>query len=391
MIFSSNNIVTEAYYGKPKEFELIEKEFEKLIKYNNVQTDKIAKSDNVVTIERLFKKYFKLKDFYLCLYTNSLFNPYDIHKNAFTFPSGFNFLRPKVSSKRVDSTDMIIGVNIDVALIGMSGLNAKELTAIVLHEIGHTMEASLLQFLINLNPINLITNIISEFTLSKHYSKIRQSIEANVVEKIPALKTILSLLSIYIESMIATMNLYGLGVASIALDIYKNPTKILNVIGLAGISRYASEKYADSFATAYGYGPALASAFRKLHINEGDGLDRTLYNIPILNWWYDLNKISTRIIGGLIDVHPSDPSRVTAQLNKLKRDAKDPKLDPRVKKELDGDIKRLEKIINTTYLDIDEDDNKKAIFTYLYNKLVIKVFKGKMDAREFVSLFDIEE
>ena len=127
--------------------------------------------------------------------------------------------------------------------------------------------------------------------------------------------------------------MYGFGFAGILLDISKNPTKILNAIGFTGISKYASEKYADSFATAYGYGPALASAFKKLHINEGNSPDKIYYNFPVLNWWYDLNKISTRIIAGLIDVHPSDPSRVMAQLNKLKRDIKDPQLDPRVKKE----------------------------------------------------------
>ena len=406
MIFAAKNVsdndmspVYEAYYGKPKEFIAIESELNKLIKIiqSNDMDTKIAKSDSVITIERLFKKYFKLKDFYLCIYTGTGLIPYDIHKNAFTFPKAFNIFRPKVSSKRVDSTDMTIGVNIDRVLIQFSGLDAEETLAILLHEIGHGMEASLFRLIANLNPTSLVGALIGEL-LSDKYAKIRQDFEDKVIDSNPIVKTILVSMSAYMDGVSAAMNLWGMNVKAV-IKFLKNTVKRITdtKFGIASfiassVSGYASEKYADSFATAYGYGPALSRALQKLNMNKGSAsIEQVIYDIPVVNWWYDLNKLSVRVIAGLIDVHPSEPSRVMAQLNKLKRDAKDPQLDPRVKKELEKDINDIETFINKYYLEINTDDNKKAIFSHLYNKIAIKVFKGKTDIREILSLIDIEE
>ena len=436
MIFSANNLgidnmspVYEAYYGKPKEFIAIESELDKLIK--NIKSydmnKDIAKSDEVIAIERLFKKFFKLKDFYLNIYTNlNIYPEYtrlivtDAKNNAFNYIKVFNIFRHKVSSKRVDSTNMVMGVSIDKEFIRNSDFNSEELMAVILHEIGHAMRVSLISLIVNITPNGFLSDILKDFTpsgiiseLKKHFNvktiyhilgiiigdirgqhlhKFRQDIEDKIIDKVPLIKSFLTVINSF-------MNIYNdisrlktiKDIAKITESIINDPIKIYKQYSLKNIDQYAAEKYSDSFATSYGYGPALANALKKINMNKDSVISKTLYDIPVLNWWYDLIKLSTTVISGLMDEHPSDPSRVMAQLNKLKHDAKDPQLDPRVKKELELDIKNLEYIINDVYLDFQNDENKKAIFTTIYNNIAIKIFKGKTDIRELVSIFDIEE
>ena len=140
----------------------------------------------------------------------------------------------------------------------------------------------------------------------------------------------------------------------------------MDTINPKNIFGYGAEKFADSFATSYGYGPELSSVMVKL--------DKYKYNlvnaadIPVLNIGSDLIKTSTDIALFGTDPHPSNITRINNQLNKLKRDINDPTLTPKIKHELQEQIDRCEKIIeDMTSVDSANDGR---VFSFLYNYLI---------------------
>ena len=82
--------------------------------------------------------------------------------------------------------------------------------------------------------------------------------------------------------------------------------------------------------------------------------------------------------------HPDNVVRIKSQIDKLKRDIKDPNLKPNIKKELEVNIAEMEKFIDDVYLNFDNDDNKNRPISYLWNIMIFKIFKGKLDPREWM-------
>ena len=132
----------------------------------------------------------------------------------------------------------------------------------------------------------------------------------------------------------------------------------------------------------------MATFANKLQRHKGSIVSDVNESMPAFGIGRDMADVSMKIVGMLSDPHPSDPSRIINQLNKMKRDLKDPNLDSKVRSELEDSIERLEKIIKDEVLN---EKNYKAgsgssHIKLLYNMLIIKVFKGKMDPRELLNI-----
>lgn len=401
--------VMEAYYGKPKEFLTVEKELDKLItiikKENSTllnSTNKamqlskpltdLNKTDSIITIENIIKKFFGFKEFHLCIYY-----PIDdfitARYNAYTDPSSFNFFKRDKTTGKIDRSSICVGVNIDMLLILYGDLNADEVLAVILHEIGHNMDISIFMLLSNfpfdlsdiLNKTPLPTlmgkalgSLLHDiFDIGRFKPQIISKVESILNEKFPIL---LRLTTFYHELI---LNFKSADKFQNIMSIIKNPMLSLPyLIKPSNIFGYANEKYADSFATAYGYGMATSTLRNKLQKSDNFVINKILTNIPIINYAYDLSNITFEILTMSSDPHPTDAVRISEQLNKLKRDQQDPNLSPRLKKSLQEEIDELQNFIDNYYLNFDKNDNNKRIFTWMFNYLVIKVFKNKIDFRE---------
>jgi hypothetical protein len=410
-ILSNNyNSVLEAYYGKPKEFLIIEKELDKIIKQikenipivnfkDNIAPKKIidfSNSDEIILIEKIFQKFFGFKEFFLSIYYPITPKLYTIPFNGFTIPRAFNYFRRDIGGKP-DTSSMSVGVNINIILIRYLDLTAEELMGVILHEIGHNLDTSIFSFLSRfVLDLDKITNetkketierligqliglgIIDFIQLGKIVSKFIQAFEGFLTDVAPGF---LKLTTLYWEfylnfNFIHTFKIFNQGV-----DFKKLIYKIITPGNIFG---YAGEKYADSIATSYGYGMALSSFQNKVQKRENFIINKTLYEIPVLNWIYDFMGVMLSIISCVSDPHPQDAVRINAQLLKLKRDIKDPNLNPRLKKSLEEEINELEKYINDYYLNIETNDNKKRIFTWMFNYMIIKIFNNNIDFRELL-------
>ena len=101
------------------------------------------------------------------------------------------------------------------------------------------------------------------------------------------------------------------------------------------------EKFADKFATMYGYGPELASSFGKIrsYINS----DRTIAKIPIIGELMALSNIFNSLIISPFNVHPSEKERMKGIIEQLKSDIDNtPNMNIETKKILQMQIQKCE-------------------------------------------------
>ena len=125
---------------------------------------------------------------------------------------------------------------------------------------------------------------------------------------------------------------------------------------------YSGEVFADSFATAYGYGPALSSALVKMDINKDYDYNFLLDDKCPLHVVYDLSITAGEIIDNVLnlDPHPATQKRILNQLKKLESEANSSELPPDVKKIILEDIKRQTKMYKN-YLNTEDGKNKFAV------------------------------
>jgi hypothetical protein len=144
---------------------------------------------------------------------------------------------------------------------------------------------------------------------------------------------------------------------------------------------FGSEVFADSFATAYGYGPALASAFNKF---SNSTLSSRFFDKKNKNNAYNQYVIvSMMLISSIMDPHPMDQTRMKNQVNKLKRELAAEDMPPELKASIQKDLTRIEKIYNG-YLNMDPGFRHLAIVMNFrnYNETY---FGGKMDLRDAIN------
>ncbi|MEI2421015.1 hypothetical protein V6O07_12140, partial [Arthrospira platensis SPKY2] len=65
-----------------------------------------------------------------------------------------------------------------------------------------------------------------------------------------------------------------------------------------------NEKFADNFATAYGYGPELSTGLTK------KGISKNLIDIPVITQIFEIVALPTMIFDYVLDEHPNAYSRI---------------------------------------------------------------------------------
>lgn len=393
--------ITEAFYGKPKEFIEIEKKLDKIIEMIQLSFSLPNKAipindmKEVKEIENIFTNFFNNAETSISFY--SIGNLY----NAYTYPSFLSFFRKDKNNKRlVRANDLFINVNIDIGLVYKLDMTAGELMAIILHEIGHCFDASLFMLLSKINidlidswkelgeklnieiPSELLSIGSTIFAGSKLNMRITQYM--NKVSIPPSLAVFLNTFFSFIDEVKIVSGRFR-SMMHILRKGYFVPY-IKSIINPRNIFGYANEKFADSFASTYGYSTELSQFILKIDKSKGQAIDPAIQSIPIINIGYDFTKVNLMVCAMMCSPHPSNPSRIQSQLNKLKRDVNNPDLDHKVKKELEKNIQDLENFIDNEYLNFDSNDNKLRPISFVYNWIIIKIFKGKLDPRELFEL-----
>lgn len=397
-----SQVVTEAYYGKPKEFLAIEKELDIVIKkikdsVSVNSTKGYMIEQNCAKISKMFKDFFGFYEFNLAILPEL--------PNAITCPFSYHTFTSDKSGKfknRPDTSKMIVSVYVFDGFILNMNTTAQELMAIILHEIGHNMDRSVFMLLSKYLPWFYDITWWSDGTITKKWPEVERYIKLLAANT--GLKIGFNILSKYVnkftdlftsapgtrrlmwvidEIVIGTKQISRF-IASFGRPIPPPELILLKFANPRSFFGYAGEKYADSFAVAYGYGVEMSTAFSRFN-DEITVTTKTIMAVPVLSAVFDFARISTSLPFIFCNEHPQDVVRVNSAIKKLKRELKDPSIPPKMKKDIEEQIVEIEKVMYDM-ADIRGNKASKEPFTVMLNFMLVKVFNGMLDPREVLEL-----
>jgi len=465
MIVNNYTPVTEAYFGKTKNLIAVERLIEGIIQRftvpfkdigkRRIDAVKVNKSKENRQIEALLCKEFGFKEMVLHWDGSDTVNAFTVTHGLLKLSDGSEPILPIRNSDGTyyDSKHAYICVvNMYGGMIDIK-LNAEEIVACLLHEIGHNFVCTPIVNIVSVTewvmlPVNIYCSILESRKLLDSIKDLDGLAKndalkqhKNIMAKIASSKfvqLILSILRVYdfwdfiklgiyrvfynyimpdaVKDMFEDMDKWILdnkNTIKAEWDVYvkevekakefykKNPDYVLwtkplgtlvdlfNIFFMGNIlivqsllsnqSGYSNEVFADSFATAYGYGSATVSLQRKLSyysLNNKALAKQNKYNV-----YNQYIMIMTRLMITFLDEHPMSQNRMKQQIDKLKSDLNDPNVDPRIRGQLIRDIERSEKIYNE-YLTKLPPELKHMAVIMNFIQFNERYFGGKLDLRE---------
>jgi len=382
---SNEIIVNEAYYGKLPEFIEIEKLFESMSNKMKVDPKKCNpnKYPENKKVEKLFCKVFGFKKTYLYWEPFNQANGYTLSLNSLIlFSDKKNAIIKRSDTGFYDeSGKSILTVYLSNGLILRDGLTPPELTATILHEIGHNFDISkfhLIEYMID--AVKTLGTSVKEYgkldidkvkedyydktsdendyyynhsTKRDHYNKITDKRLASMYKINTWLSGILA---------IHTINF------TIAFSPF---------LQFARLGSKKSEIFADSFASAYGYSVDLISALKKLD------KEKELYYKPktgFTRFLYDLDNFNTEVFLAFSDCHGMNQERCKDCLKKLNWDLNHNDFPPELKQELINKINETKKIYDSF---VDKSEYDRMPITRAWHIIVKTIFGGRVGLAKF--------
>ena len=386
----NNELFMEAYYGKLPEFEEIEMLFDSIIK--RARADGYDSNPNKYAetkkIEKIFAKVFGLKKMVLYWIPSNVKKAYTVTiQSILLFGESKDYIEKRTDRGFYDTSGRsVFTVYAYTGLLQKDiNLSAHELTAILLHEFGHNFDYSkyhMISFLLDvmIDPTFIYTvnanktiedhNKIKDEYLKntkKYWNKIYASKPERkrkdreykrAMEK--ALRT--GMFQKTIRFIASTLTLPFILVISL-------PVQLLSLDGKKG------ELFADSFATAYGYGSDLISGLEKpgnttIPIKHTKALD-------ILR---DLNSCMDEIFNGILEIHGSNQERCRATIKKLEADIKSGDYPPELKEELYLELDKIKEKYRQMMSISPEDTDK---IQKVWRKICNIIFRGAPNIAKF--------
>lgn len=283
--------------------------------------------------------------------------------SCFTIPPQYNPPPTcKLTKKGIifpSNNDVYICININPKWVFKSKihdemkLTPRELTAILLHEVGHNFSHSVMPIHDLLETIKLAIQLrnMETIQLSNEENEMKtDSIKVNLKHNLDKL---LQNTSNFIQN--GKLVLSG----------------VLSSLSTVDRERYMDEKIADSFATSYGFGKDLSSGLAKLDKYFMNSTDKKV------------DKLSGIILGTLsmsmivlFDEHPQDVTRMTSQIEQLEYELENnPGLSKKDKAQMKKDIRGIKTVISQ-YNTITKSD-KFSLPWKLYSNFLTKYMGGE--------------
>jgi hypothetical protein len=414
---TSGMLLAEAYYGKNPILKQIEKHASTI--RDNILSDANPYYNPEGThenseIEKLFAKLFNVEDFHLS------WMPSMAMANAFTPPvslllttkySDYDIRKDKngVQFKKPDGK--IIMVTSFTSLFRLTELTPSEWVAVILHEVGHNFYVGtysfivkkllivkmLLELLVHLgNPTLVITVLTYVMDLLMMTTKSGRRMTVSIdrfIDSNPALKGFKDVLNTFTGAL---NDLFGTINGLLNSIFMATGAWVINLPAIAGVTlsslfdsiifdSYRDEKFADNFATSFGYGPEMASVAKKFaNVGSMDASEKIVNKIPVYRELYNANRFIVSSIVGIGECHPDDYQRVSDQAKMLRSEMNKKGIPANVKKQMQKDLKEIEEIYSQMN-DMDYMKENHQTFEGFYNSLIMKLFGA--ERKDFKELF----
>ena len=370
--------VKEEYYGSSPNLKKAEKALEVIVKKIQscgeleVVTLNINQSKENEIICKCFEKEFGFKQMHLFWANDSV-------PNAYTMPGGvllnqrpgIRKLGKRESDKYYDSDHQYdCWVVVIMLMVHALHLSARETMAIILHEIGHNFDNTVLTVYDNI--LELIS-YIGFGELIRFFGQWKIGLVGSLQNQFPRVLFLIDVIQ-KLPYHLSPITVYDVSY----LLKCANPYFIWSFI--VGTNM---EYYADSFAEKYGYGPDLATATAKFKDKGAMGgyASRAIHSVPVLKTLADIVEFPFLTLLQLVDVHPFDEDRVLMIRHNLEKDYANPNVPKALKPEIKKQIEKMDKLIEMEKEDSMKDgmimSGLRRLFLYYVNGSLLKAFQGK--------------
>lgn len=267
-------------------------------------------------------------------------------------------------------------------LITDAKLTPRELTAILLHEIGHNFDAT---------PITIIDawyRLITVCTSGNITAILQYAGSSAIQEYGREVVMAITNLNTYIMDTVPPIGTFLRSVGKVGFNVFKFMNAILNPVlapviipayllfmPFYWISNFVGRKkeiYADTFAAAYGYAAEQATALDKLNyyilspVEPGKG--------GVLNFFYDYAIFQQEFVSMCMGGHRSNQQRMITMMDAMEKDMNNPSVPAELKRELKTKLEEARKTYNSM-MGMNENDRK--TFTTMFRKMVNNWYDGK--------------
>jgi hypothetical protein len=375
----------------------------------------------------LLKKQFGFAEMYINWGGQSLPNAFSLGRGIIKMLSGeLPATRLKSSSGGYydEGHNYLCYVEVEQTMVTELDLTPEETVAIILHEIGHNFQCTpvtnvfaiagpIFEFAqtftdhakgvngihplfslipIKMNPMQfaiyrLVNWVVMEF--GSEFFKLFDKICNPIYKSIPVLGQIRSLIEQIkkilfkdIGDFIPVMIQPFLTLSALVKGGKLTPeaialTFVTNQLG------YAGEVFADSFATAYGYGPATISAHEKVQDKFLIKPSASLAKDNFLSLPNQFIYITWSLFLTLLDCHPMTQTRMKNQINKLQKELNSSDLPPKMKASCQRDLNNSLKIYNR-FLTMDPQERYLNLIIS-FRQINETFFGGKIDLRNYLN------
>lgn len=382
--YNNRYVMKESYFGKSKNLLAAESACNDLVKLIKLDPDgDINRTTAHKKLVDSLKKEFGFGE--LNIFFNTSYTA-----NAFTVPSygiitsinGMPIFPIKKGDRYYDNKhEYYCYIEVLHGAIFKLDLSGEELMALILHEIGHNFDTNLFRSFLKLYTIALgisISGIPAAIMadIYKYLYVFQGAITEFIQRYMRPLSTAMNMIMEVLNTIAALIP--GQGVVGALTSLVKSG--FYNVLGGT-----AAEIFSDSFATAYGYGPAttsLQSKFDQVMTSRGNSFQRALSSMPVLGTIYDLNMLSSTFAMMIADGHPETNSRIVNQIKKLEGDLNDPAISPELKKYIKADLIAIKKT-HEKFMDIKNYEDRQAYLTFVF-RVVNDKLGGHLDLKNTI-------
>lgn len=256
-------------------------------------------------------------------------------------------------------------------------LTPGELTAMLLHEIGHCFDVCTLTYIsdfffwvtcVSSGPIGVFSNYF-RVPIAKYMYKFLQLIDTITPVSILANAAIhVTDLLTMILGPYGSLSLIGQELAGALVNPLKTAEDVIVGVG--------KEKFADSFVTAYGYGAENISLLDKV-----DTYYITRDKNFVFDTWTWAGSITPTILCMLIDPHPEAQTRARMALDDLKKLKENPYLPKHMKASVAKDYERCKEAYE---LFVQVEPNKRDSIALRFSRNIKEnILSGKLDLRTY--------
>lgn len=362
------------------------------------------------------KRFIKEMEREFNIYSYSLIITNNDEANMCTISPMFRNINPeksiivdKTGYRFLPQAEMSIIMCANTGLLFNSEFTDEEMFAIVLHELGHNFERFSSGSLAGLSMItdmfavySILLEILTDpiqgvqdmglFFITPNFIKKRLSKLFNRIT-LQDRKTIYTYFN-FIKGVFNTLKSIPTSILfsfiSPILYVFVGCANIFNAIYPWGMAGYLGERFADNFASYYGFGVHAVSAQRKMGTNKmRTGLDYYIRQVPIIGHFLNIISIPGNWLLHIGDVHPSTPNRMRSIVNSMQNDLDDPRLNPKLKKQLKEQLTKIEKENQEFYEQATKIKNPEFAQA-MVDKFVFYTLKGDTKLKDSDFLFKLD-